>query len=66
MTRALGATLLAAAAALPLGRAREDAYGELDAPAIPWAALNNIQFVAPRVGCVTFTPLFDLTAICLR
>lgn len=55
------------------GNARERAYGELDirlsrdaAPAIPWAAVNDIQFVSPRVGCVSFNPLFDLTGICLK
>jgi ABC-type transport system substrate-binding protein len=55
------------------GPARYRAYAELDirlsrdvAPAIPWAALNDIQFVSPRVGCVTFNPLFDLTGVCLK
>ena len=55
------------------GNARERAYGELDirlsrdaAPAIPWAALNSIDFVSPRVGCVSFNPSLDLTAVCLK
>ena len=55
------------------GAARNRAFGDLDvqlsrdaAPAIPWAILNDIQFVSPRVGCVTFNPLFDLTAVCLK
>ena len=65
--------LLDDASRLTGGAARRRAFAQLDvrlsreaAPAIPWAALNNIEFVSARVGCVTFNPLFDLTGICLK
>ena len=55
------------------GAARHRAYGELDimlsrdaAPAIPFAALNNWEFVSARVGCVIMNPVLDLTAVCLK
>jgi ABC-type transport system substrate-binding protein len=55
------------------GAARYRVFGELDvqlsrdaAPAIPWAALNAIDFVSARVGCIVMNPDIDLTAVCLR
>jgi hypothetical protein len=65
--------LIAAAAALPLGRARERAYGDLDirlsrdaAPGIPYGVTNALTFVSARVGCVVLNPFLDLTAVCLK
>jgi ABC-type transport system substrate-binding protein len=65
--------LIAQAAALPLGRAREDAYGDLDvklareaAPAIAFGVLNDITFVSARVGCIVFNQGVDITAACLK
>jgi len=55
------------------GAERYRVYGELDvelsrdvAPAIPWAAINNGEFLSARVGCVVMNPFLDLTAICLK
>ena len=55
------------------GEERYKAYGELDvqlsrdaAPAIPFAALNGVTFVSPRVGCIVLNPVLDLTAVCLK
>ncbi len=65
--------LIAAADALPLGRARERAYGELDvqlsrdaAPGIPYGVTNALTFVSAKVGCVVLNPFLDLTAVCLK
>ena len=65
--------LIAAAAALPLGRARERAYGELDvrlsrdaAPGIPYGVSNEFAFVSARVGCIVLNPGIDITAVCLK
>ena len=65
--------LIAAAAALPLGRARERAYGDLDirlsrdaAPGIPYGVSNALTFVSAKVGCVVLNPFLDLTAVCLK
>jgi ABC-type transport system substrate-binding protein len=65
--------LIAAARALPLGRARERAYGELDvrlsrdaAPGIPYGVTNALTFVSANVGCVVLNPFLDLTAVCLK
>jgi ABC-type transport system substrate-binding protein len=65
--------LIAAAAALPLGRARERAYGELDvrlskeaAPGIPYGVTNEITFVSSKVGCIVLNPALDLNAVCLK
>jgi ABC-type transport system substrate-binding protein len=55
------------------GAERYRVYGELDvrltrdvAPAVPWAALNNHEFVSARVGCVVLNPQLDLTGVCLK
>jgi oligopeptide transport system substrate-binding protein len=65
--------LIAAAAALPLGRARERAYGELDvrlsrdaAPGIPYGVSNDLSFVSAKVGCIVLNPSVDITAVCLK
>ena len=65
--------LIATAAALPLGRAREDAYGELDvrlsrdaAPAVAFGVLNEVTFVSAKVGCIVLNPGVDITAVCLK
>ena len=56
--------LIAAAAALPLGRARERAYGELDvrlsrdaAPGIPYGVSNEFSFVSAKAGCIVLNPV---------
>jgi peptide/nickel transport system substrate-binding protein len=57
------------------GEARYAAFGRLDvevardlAPLAAYAVLNTRAFVAPRVGCVRFNPVYgvDLANICLR
>jgi peptide/nickel transport system substrate-binding protein len=55
------------------GRAREEAYGELDtqlvrdaAPTIAVGWQTNLTLFSARVGCVIWRPGFDLTAVCLR
>jgi peptide/nickel transport system substrate-binding protein len=65
---------LKVAAALT-GAARFRAYGRLDielardaAPAVPYAIFNHTAFVAPRIGCVTMSPIYgaSLGALCLK
>lgn len=65
--------LIATAEALPLGRARERAYGDLDirlsrdaAPGIPYGVSNALTFVSAKVGCIVLNPFLDLTAVCLK
>jgi peptide/nickel transport system substrate-binding protein len=57
------------------GVARDRAYGRLgldvartDAPLAAYAVLNARVFVAPRVGCITYQPVYglDLAGACLR
>jgi len=71
---ALDATLRQAAR-LPQARARQRAYGEIDARLArvdaPFAAidvLNEVTFVSNRVDprCVVLRPTLDLTAVCLK
>jgi peptide/nickel transport system substrate-binding protein len=56
------------------GLARDRAYGRLgidvarsDAPLAAYAVLNARVFVAPRVGCITYQPVYglDLAGACL-
>ena len=56
------------------GVARDRAYGRLgidvertDAPLAAYAVLNARVFVAPRVGCITYQPVYglDLAGVCL-
>lgn len=56
------------------GLARDRAYGRLgidvartDAPLAAYAVLNARVFVAPRVGCITYQPVYglDLAGTCL-
>jgi ABC-type transport system substrate-binding protein len=65
--------LIDAASRLPLGPARDRAWGELDvslsreaAPGIPYAVTNAFTFVSARTGCVVRNPYLDLTAVCLK
>ena len=65
--------LLDRAVSLPVGRARSDAFGELDvqisrdaAPAIAYGVPNQLTLVSRRVGCVVVNPDLDLTAVCLK
>ncbi len=65
--------LLDRALRLPVGRARSDAFGELDvqisrdaAPAIAYGVLNQLTLVSRRTGCVVVNPDLDLTAVCLK
>jgi peptide/nickel transport system substrate-binding protein len=68
-------TSLRQAARLPQSRARQRAYGQLDARLArveaPFAAidvLNEVTFVSNRVDarCVVLRPTLDLTAVCLK
>jgi len=56
------------------GVARDRAYGRLgievartDAPLAAYAVLNARVFVAPRVGCITYQPVYglDLAGACV-
>jgi ABC-type transport system substrate-binding protein len=65
--------LLDRALALPVGRARSDAFGKLDvqisrdaAPAIAYGVPNQLTLVSRRTGCVVVNPDLDLTAVCLK
>ena len=65
--------LLDRALSLPVGRARSDAFGELDvqisrdaAPAIAYGVPNQLTLVSRRMGCVVVNPDLDLTAVCLK
>jgi ABC-type transport system substrate-binding protein len=68
-------TSLRQAARLPQSRARQRAYGQLDARLArvesPFAAidvLNEVTFVSNRVDprCVVLRPTLDLAAVCLK
>jgi len=57
------------------GEARDRAYGRLgvqvaqvEAPLAAYAVLNARVFVSPRVGCLTYQPVYgvDLAGVCLR
>jgi peptide/nickel transport system substrate-binding protein len=55
------------------GPGRYRAFGKLDvelarrqAPLLPYSYDNQLVLVSKRTGCVTFTPFFDLEAVCLK
>jgi ABC-type transport system substrate-binding protein len=65
--------LLQRASKLPIGRARNRAFGELDvqlsrdaAPGIAYGVLHELTLVSGRTGCVIVNPSLDLTPVCLK